>query len=52
MNKFNRYLPKEQDYIILLFWLFLLYLVYLQNPTEFSRTSEAVKHFLITSKVP
>ncbi len=43
MNNLNRYLPKEQDYILLLFWLLLLYLVYLASPTTFSDATKPLK---------
>ena len=42
MNKLRRYLPKQQDYIVLLFWLLILYLVYLQSPETFAGVSKAL----------
>ncbi len=46
MSKIHRYLLREQDYVILIFWLLILYLIYLQSHETSPGISKVLKHFL------
>ena len=50
MNKLNRYLPKYEDYVILVFWLLILYMVYLKSPTTFSGVSKSLTDISLRTK--